>query len=511
MTAHPRIFKNTLLLYSRTLLLVAISLYTSRIVLEALGEVDYGIYNIVGGVVVLFAFLNTAMTSATQRFLNFELSLGNSDSIAKVFSTSLSAHILIAIIFIILSESFGYFYLFGKLNIPLERLESAKWVYHISIATTCLNILRVPYSALIIAHQRMSFYAYAGVAEGILKLAFVFLLILMGFDKLILYALFTLLSTGIITLIYKAYCRRKYVESIFNKKLDTTRLRQLLSFSGWSMIGSISSLVVSWGANFLVNIFFGVIFNAAMAIATQIQSTLWMFVSNFQTAFNPALVNDYATGSTKAFFSLIILTSKITFFLLFTLSLPLYITMNEITAIWLTEVPAYTVSFARLSLILGIVTALSGPLWISAQAIGEIRNYQIIVSIILILNLPIMYLVLEAGFSADWIIVSKICINFLALIFRLLYLKIKIKFPISRYLKNVFIPSIVILVLCTPLPLYFHRVFEFTSPISTVVWTTSLCVAITIPLSLLIGFNASQRKLMLKYITKGFTKKRELS
>ena len=438
-----RIAKNTVMLYIRMLLIMAVTLYTSRVVLNVLGVEDFGIYNVVGGIVVMFSFLNGAMATSTQRFLSFSLGKNDQEQVARVFSMSMTTHISIAL---------WIFYRY--LNIPPERMGAAQWVYQLSVLTFCISIIRVPYNAGIIAYERMSFYAYISIVEVCLKLGMVILLQYLGSDKLILYALLMALTTGIVTFIYKLYCCKTFSVCRYHYFWDKHLYKELISFSGWSLFGSAANVGVQQGINILLNVFFGVVTNAALGIANQVSSAVSQLVGNFQTAFNPALVKSYASGDYSYFVRLIFQTSRFSYFLLFIIALPLYLCMPFVLKVWLDIVPEYTVVFCRWMLVFVLIDAVSAPLWISVQAIGKIRSYQLLMSALIFLNIPLSWLLLRLGKDAEWVMQVRVGINLLTFICRIIYLQKRKVISSYLYLREVISPVVLVSVLSVPLPLW---------------------------------------------------------
>ena len=380
-----RIAKNTVMLYIRMLLIMAVTLYTSRVVLNVLGVEDFGIYNVVGGIVVMFSFLNGAMATSTQRFLSFSLGKNDQEQVARVFSMSMTTHISIALIVLLLAETFGLWIFYRYLNIPPERMGAAQWVYQLSVLTFCISIIRVPYNAGIIAYERMSFYAYISIVEVCLKLGMVILLQYLGSDKLILYALLMALTTGIVTFIYKLYCCKTFSVCRYHYFWDKHLYKELISFSGWSLFGSAANVGVQQGINILLNVFFGVVTNAALGIANQVSSAVSQLVGNFQTAFNPALVKSYASGDYSYFVRLIFQTSRFSYFLLFIIALPLYLCMPFVLKVWLDIVPEYTVVFCRWMLVFVLIDAVSAPLWIGCNYSG-LKGFLLLSGVSVILS-----------------------------------------------------------------------------------------------------------------------------
>ena len=449
---NKRIAKNTILLYFRMLFTMTVSLYTSRIVLNTLGVSDFGIYNIVGGVVVLFSFLNNAMSSATQRFLNFEIGKNDFVQLRKIFCISMNVHVSIAFIVFILAETIGLWFLNTQLNLPLDRMNAANWVYQFTILTFIISILQVPYNATIIAHERMSFYAYVSIVEVSLKLSAVFLLQYLGYDKLKLYAVLICAVALIIITIYKLYCNKKFESSRYIFIWDASLYKQLLSFSGWSLFGSVANVGKTQVINILINIFCGVLVNAAMGITNQVSATLNGFVSNFQLAFNPQIVKSYAANDKEYLMSLIFKTSKYSYFLLFILSLPILLNTEYILKLWLKIVPEYTVQFCQLTIIYLLIESISGPLWMSVQATGKIKSYQIVISSLLLLNVPFSYILLKLNFIPYSVVLVSIGIGILALLIRIIFLRSLINLPIIQFLREVILIIFIVTILSIPLP-----------------------------------------------------------
>jgi O-antigen/teichoic acid export membrane protein len=450
---NKRIAKNTILLYFRMILIMVVTLYTSRIVLNTLGVEDFGIYNIVGGVVVLFTFLNNAMSSATQRFLNFELGENNFIQLRKVFSASISVHIIIAITILLLSETVGLWFINTQLNVPHVRIGAINWVYQFTIFTFLISIIRVPFNASIIANEKMSFYAYISIIEVMLKLSIVLILKVFGTDKLILYAALVSLVTFVVFGIYVCYCYRKFESTHYQFFIDKALYKQLLGFSGWSLFGSLANVGKSHVINILLNIFCGVAVNASMGITNQVSGALNGFVSNFQLAFNPQIVKSYAANEKEYLLKLIFKTSKYSFFLLLLLSLPILMNTELILKIWLKNIPEYTVEFCQLMIIYLLVESISGPLYMSIQATGEIKNYQIAISSVLLLNVPMSYILLKLNFVPYSVLWVNIIIGCFAFMIRMIFLKRLINISIKTFFNKVIRTIIIVSIVSTPFPL----------------------------------------------------------
>ena len=498
-SSNKRIAKNTLLLYIRMFLMMGITLYTSRVVLQMLGVDDFGIYNVVGGIVVLFSFVNTAMVASTQRFLNFELGRNNVDEARKVFAASLNIYLIIVLLFILLSETIGLWFLNRYINLPPSRDYAANWVYQASIVATALNFIRMPYNAAIIAYERMSFYAYTSIIEAILKLGIVFLLYAFV-DKLQAYAWLIALVALLILLMHVFFCRHVFVICRHHTfTYDKRRYAGLISFSGWSLLGSMANMGASQGLNILLNIFFGVFVNAAMGIANQVNHAINLFVSNFQTAFNPQLIKSYASGEKERFITLILNTSKYSYFLLFLIALPCLICCNEILQLWLGEVPPHSVSFCRLLIIFSLLDAIQGPLWVSAQATGQIRNYQLMMSLIILSNLPISFCVLKLFPVAELVLAVKVLVNIVALIARVLYLRKIYSFPVISYFKKVIVPCLFVSITSILLPYYVYVSIDGFWQLVGVILTSILTVIASV---FVIGLSRNERIIIKSLITK---------
>lgn len=434
---NKRLAKNTLLLYMRTFLLMGISLYTSREVLAILGETDFGIYNIVGGVVVLFAFLNHAMMSSTQRFISHALGKDDIQYAKDVFNESFRAHLIICGIILLLGETVGLWFTYYKLNIPPESRITAVIVFQFSLLNCCFSVLCSSFNACVIAYEKMSFYGYLSVAEGLFKLGLVFLLLTLGSNRLVAYSIFMASSTFIILVWIYFYSRSKFPIVRFQKTHDRKLLKDLLSFSGWSLFGNASLVGVNQGIGIMMNLFFGVIVNAAIGIANQVSSAVYAFLSNFQLAFAPQIVKTYAAGERSQFINLIIRASRISLLLVALVGVPIFFYVDVILNWWLTEVPLFTASFVRLILLSIIFEALSGPLWRSIQAGGKIKNYQIIISIIYFLSLPICFLLIKMGANEWQAYLAKLIIDISAYLFRISYITKNFGIPVGGYIKEV--------------------------------------------------------------------------
>lgn len=496
---NKRIAKNTLMLYIRMLLIMAVNLFTSRIILQALGVEDFGLYNIVGGVVVLFTFINNAMVASTQRFLNYELGRENLEEAKKVFSASLSIHFVIAAVFFVLAETVGLWFLNSYIQIPAGREAAANWVYQFTIIASIINILRTPYNATIIAYERMSFYAYVSIVEVVLKLLIVYLVYLFA-DRLISYAALVAVVTFAVFGCYYLFCRKQFQICRYQFEFNKRRYLSIASFSGWSLFGSTANMGAQQGLNILLNIFFGVTVNAAMGIANQVNSAIYQFVSNFQTAFNPQIVKTYAAQKAEDFHNLIFNTSRYSFFLLFALALPVAIYCTELLNLWLTEVPIYATEFCIIMIANALFDALSGPLWMAVYASGKIKRYQIAISYILFSTLIFAYIAGKLGYNPVIVLCIKPLIGITIYIYRICYCHRQLSLNLLKYLQAVIgkcllitiISIIISYIFCTILENYdLHVLIKFTIPLS-----------ISILSIFFFGMTKSERKLISKNLQK---------
>lgn len=487
---NKRIAKNTFLLYIRMLFYLAVTLYTSRVILKVLGVDDFGIYNVVGGIITMFTFLNSAMAASTQRFLTFEI--GKKGNVNKIFSSSILIHRTIALIVVLLGETIGLWFVNTQLNIPSARMTAANWVYQCSILICAINIISLPYNAIIIAHEKMKAFAYISILETSLKLMTALVLPLFFLDKLIAYAWLLTGIAVIIRITYTQYCHRNFSETKVKIGKDKKLLKEMTHFAGWSMVGNLALMAYTQGTNILLNIFFGPAVNAARGIAVQVQNAINSFCLNFQTALNPQITKSYAADELAYMHLLIVRSSKFTFFLLLILSLPVLIETKMLLTWWLGEVPDYTLNFVRIILIITMVDALSNPLIIAAQATGKIRTYQIVVGGILLCILPISYVALKLGAVPEAVFVVHFCIVCVAQVVRLWMIRPMIKLSLRYYCEEVVWKTVTVFILSLALPYLLYRVLPVTWWSFLIVCST--CACSTLFMIYKIGLNHQERK-----------------
>lgn len=454
---NKRIAKNTLVLYVRMFLIMAINLYTSRVVLSVLGVDDFGIYNVVGGVVAMMGLLKGAMSSATTRFITFELGRNNLEQLRKTFSISLVIYMLICLLFLIFSETVGLWFLNTCLTIPPERSVAANWVYQFSLLLVIVEMLSQPYNAVIISHEKMSFYAWVSILEVLFRLGIVYMLNIISYDKLATFGFLMLLSSVIIRLVYGLYCIR-FQECRFKIYKDYALFKRMLSYSGWNLFGSASSLVKGQGLNILLNVFFNPAVNAARGIAYQINSAISQFSHNFYTAVRPQITKYYAQNDLSNMFKLVFRSSKFSYYLNLLFSVPLIIEAPTIICLWLGQIPEYVVEFSRLIILISLIDAMAHPLMTSIHSTGHVAIFQTVVGMLNIFNLPISYMFLKWGYTPVIVFYVSLTITIISLFVRLIIVKLYIpSFPVSRYVWEVFGSSLFVTVISFVVPALLHR------------------------------------------------------
>lgn len=451
-----RIAKNTLLLYFRMILIMVVSLYTSRIILNELGVEDFGIYNLVAGVVILFSFLSNAMITATQRYLSIAIGKKDEKYIQAVFSTSLLSHFFLIFFIFLAAETIGLWLINAKLEIPADRMSATNFVYQLAILTTCVNIIRIPYDASIIANERMSFFAYVSIVETFLKLAVVWALAITPGDKLVIYSFLLLLVAIVIDIAYWYYCQRFLLANKFYLKTNKKLFVELTSFSVWNLFGGLADIGYKQGTNIILNLFWGVSINAVLGITNQIRNALVPFIGNLQLAVNPQMVKSYALGDYEYFKILVYRISKYSYFLMLIIVFPIIFNIDLILELWLKNPPEHTAIFAILTSVYCLVDSLTGPLWAAMQAGGKIKRFQIVTGICLLLNLPVSYLFLMYGYAPSVVLIIQIVITGFTVGVRVLFVKYYLQFSIRNYVREVIFPIVFVTALSLPIALYIY-------------------------------------------------------
>lgn len=453
---NKRIAKNTALLYFRMLFLMFIGLFTSRINLQALGIDNFGIYNVVGGVVAMFSILTGSLGVAISRDITFELGKGNTEKLNKVFSSAVTIQILMSVVIVVLAEIVGVWFLNNKMVIPEERLYAANWVLQFSIISFVLSLVSVPYNACIIAHEKMSAFAYITIYEAIMKLVVAYTVFITPFDKLITYSALLLFISLTMRLIYGIYCAKHFEECHYQFAFDKKMLKHMGGFAGWTMIGNLAWVGYSQGINILLNLFFGPSVNAARGVAMQVNEKVSSFCTNFQMALNPQITKSYASNDLDRMHTLIYASSKYSFFMLLLLSLPIMIEAPSILHYWLGEYPDHSVWFVRLIFMILMVDATANPLTVGAQANGKIKKYQIIVGSIQLLIVPISYIVLKLGYQPEAVFVVHFIIIIIAQYIRVMMLRDMINLPFGEYVKKVVFRIVAVVCASIIIPIVLH-------------------------------------------------------
>ena len=450
-----RIAKNTIFLYIRMLFSMVVALYTSRVVLNALGVEDYGLYGVVGGIVVFFNVISGSLNAAISRFITFELGKEELERLNKVFCTAVNIQLLMSVLFVVLAEIVGVWFLNNHLNVPEGRLSAAHWVLQSSIISFAVGLLSVPYNSTIIAHERMDAYAYISILSTFLNLGVALVIDYIIFDKLIFYAFAILGINVIMQFIYAFYCRTHFPETRWRLVKDKVLLKEMTSFAGWNFLGASSGVLMGQGVNMLMNVFFGVAVNAARGIAGQVDNAINMLVNNFTVALNPQITKSYASGDLKYMHDLVCKGAKYSFFIMLLPSLPILLETETILQVWLKQVPEMTVVFLRLTILISLNSVLSQTLIASMLANGHIKKYQIVVGGLNMLIFPLSYVAFKLGLPSYASYVINFFIFFIELIARLVLLKEMVSLSISKYLNQVLLRITYVSVLSIPIPIFF--------------------------------------------------------
>lgn len=498
-SGNKRIAKNTAVLYIRMLVMMIISFFTARITLNALGVIDYGINNVVGGLVSMFSLLSNSLSSATSRFMTFGLGQGDLDNLKKIFSTTVNIHIILAIVVVIAIESVGVWFLNNKMTIPTDRLYAANWVLQGSVLTFAIGLLSVPYNSAIIAHEKMSAFAYMTIFDAVFKLIIVFGIYYYRGDKLILLTNLFVIQCIIKQAVYWIYCKRKFAECTYVRGRNKQMEKSIFSFAGWNFIGCTAGLMKDQGVNIVINLFTGPAVNAARGIAMQVNGIISQFIGGFMTALNPQITKSYAADEYARMHNLIYQGTRLSYFLFMTLSIPIFFEIENILYIWLGQVPENTILFARLVLILSLAEILSNALITAQLATGDIKKYQIVVGGILLLNFPLSYICLKIGMIPESTIVVAIIISQICLIARLWFLRYMIKLPARQFIKKVYINvlSVTIIAIVPPMICYLY----IDQPIIRFFTLCIVSVISSLIAIYFIGCSREEKELIKKYIS----------
>lgn len=497
-----QIARNTLMLYVRMLVLMLVGLYTSRVVLEALGETDFGVYNVVGGVVAMFTIISGSLNSAVSRFITFEMGKGSDAQLNKVYSTAVTIQIILAAIVIILAEPIGIWFINNEMTISPDRIPAAEWVLHFSLLAFVVNLMSVPQMASITAHERMSAYAYIGILDGLLRLGTALLIAYSSGDRLVEYAALMAVTVIIVRVAYGIYCRRHFPECRYRPVFDRPLIRGMFAFAGWNFVGVTSGVLRDQGGNILVNIFSGPAVNAARGVAVQLNGAVQSFVTNFMTAVNPQITKSYASGEYGYMFSLVRRSSRMSFYLLLMLVLPLLLNTDAVLGLWLKDVPAHTTIFVQLFLIFALSESLSNPMITAMLATGRIRNYQLVVGGLQLLNIPVSYICLKMGAAPEVTVIVAIALSQICLWARLFMLGRATGFPVGVFVTEVYAKCLFVVLPCVAVV---PALFEFIKPDD--IWGTcysiALCVIWSAIMIYTIGMGREERNMLKGLFKKG--------
>lgn len=467
---YKRIAKNTMFLYIRMLLIIAVSFYTVRVVLDTLGVTDFGLYNLVASFVVIMAFLNSTLTSGTQRFLTFEIGKNDLVKLKQTFSTSMLIHIGLAIIILILTETVGLWFLYEKMNIPADRFDAAFWVYQLAIISTMVGIIQVPYNALIIAHEKMQIFAYISILEAILKLVVVYLLVVSSYDKLISYAILILFVSLLIAFLYRTYSIKNYQESHFEFSFDKDIVKSMLHFSGWNIFGTLGSLLSNQGINIILNIFFGPVAVAARAISMQVSGGLTQFVNGFQQAVTPQITKLYASNQIDELNKLLYQNAKYAFLLLWLLASPVLMQLDYILNLWLVEVPDNTILFCQIIIIHALLYSVMRPFIMAIHAVGNMKPTNLTAGTILLLIIPTSYLLLKYDFPIYTPLIVYLVATILEFIFELYFLNKYIQISLLDFFVKTIMPIGLVMIITLSSMYMFLNYLKVSNFLSFITW-----------------------------------------
>lgn len=504
-TNNSQIAKNALLLYIRMLVTMGVGLYTSRVVINILGVSDYGIYSVVGGIVLMVAFLNTSMASASQRFIAYELGIGNFPRLTRVFQTSIATHLLVALVLFIIAETVGLWFLNSHLNIDISRIKAANWVYQCSVLTFMLSVVSVPYNACIIAHEHMKAFAYISIIEVGLKLAVVYLLQIVISDKLITYAILTLIVAVVIRLTYSVYCKHYFAECRSRLSFDRKLFRDMFAFVGWNILGTSSLAVKEYGVNVLLNLFGNTILNAARGIAMQVNGVVLSFTDNFIMAIRPQIVKQYAAGNKEESKRIVCAGCKYAAYLMLLIIIPLMLNMDYILHLWLGIVPAYTAIFLRIVLVASFFRATQLPLVSAIHATGNIRRSQVMISIVNYSEFLLAWVILKNGVEPYIAVCPSIITAFINTISYFFCLRRLVPvYDVKQFMRVILKVIFVALgcyLLCWLISSYFIK-----ENLISLLATSALSLVITITVIYSVGMSSKERSVINKKVKEIYTR-----
>ncbi len=476
--------------------MMLVSLYTSRVVLAALGVEDYGIYNVVGGVVAMFSILSGSMSVAISRFITVDVGKGDIERLKTIFSTSVMIQIIMSVVIFILVESVGIWFLNNKLVIPPERLFAAHWVLQLSLLTFIVSLISMPYNAVIIAHEKMSAFAYISILEVVLKLIIVYLLYISPIDKLIVYAVLLACVAIIIRMVYGSYCKRHFEESHYKPCFDKKLLREMFGFIGWAFWGNGVVVLKDQGINILLNLFCGPAVNAARGVAMQVNTAMYGFVQNFMTAVDPQITKLHSSGDLPVMHKLITRSSKFSFFILLVLLLPVCANINYILGLWLVEVPDHTANFIVLILLCSLLDCYSHPILTGVLAEGRIKRYEIALTFTYLSYFIVSYILLRHGLQPEWVFIFNILFKAFVVVVLLYHSRTAFSFSVGTYLRECVLRTGIVFILCT-LGIYLLPVSGVNGLLDFAI-STALIMVVTVGLIFLIGLTRNEAAYIIK-------------
>ncbi len=501
MTNHKLVLKNTIFLYIRLIITVLVTLYTTRVVLNVLGVTDFGIYNVIGGVVAMLTFLTSTMSNASTRFFSFELGKGTAKSRLDTFKTTLTIYLLIVLGIIIVGETLGLWFIKNKLNLATDRYVAAHYVYQFSLLSLILNIIRIPFNALIIAHERMNFYAYISIVESVLKLGIVYLLIISPWDKLAFYSILVASVVGIITFIYYIYSTRHFHECKIGIIYSPSKFKEILCFSSWNLFSNFGDVMMDQGLNIILNIFFGPVANAARGIAYNVKGVMMSFAGNFQSATSPQITKHYASTEYQDMHTLVVQSSRLTYYLILIIVVPSFFCMKKLLDIWLKNVPEYTYIFTLLLMIDVLILAMGGTLNNAIQATGRIKKFVISLSNIKLIMFGLVYLGFRFGhLLPQYAFYISILNSFCCMLCKFFFYSKVINISIRKIIHNIILREAIVTLLCVTLIFPFYIMFYDSDNLICVLIFTCATFITTLLSVLFIGLTSKERNKLKSFI-----------
>ncbi|WP_042856178.1 hypothetical protein [Prevotella sp. C561] len=503
---NKTIAKNTLMLYMRAILMMGIGLYTSRIILKALGITDFGIYNAVGGIIAMFGFISSSLSNATSRFITIAIGRVDQSYTNRTYGNIKVMYYILCVVIVLFAETVGLWFLFNKMTIPADRMSAAFWVYQYSVLSSVVGFISVPYNSAIIAHERMSAFAYISLLDATLKLVICFLLQMSPYDKLIVYATLLFFVGVIDRIIYAVYCNKRFEEVHAPARIDKEQLREILTMSGWSLSGNLFWILNTQGVNLILNVFFGPVVNAARGIAMQVQGVMGQFVTNFQTAINPQITKSYANVEYDRMHSLLHLSSKFSYFLMLLMSVPVFIEAPIILKWWLGTIPDNTIVYLRIILLYSVFATLANPLWIAVLATGKLKKYQLWDNTVQALVLPISYIAFKFFHAASyWVFIILLVAEIVEIFVRVWVVLPLINHKYLDYIREVVIPLVLVSFIAPLVPLALSN-YLCTNEVVEFFMISVISVLSSLLFIWLLGMKRSERVYFVEFLKKRYKK-----